>query len=82
VEEIPNLPEAIYKITYKVYNLEATSVGLSVGGMDKDRQNVIFFILEWEEYLLCVKFCPHLRLGFSVLHPEHCHHASVEYVPY
>jgi hypothetical protein len=82
VEANPNLPEAIHKIPYEVHNLEARGVGLSVGGMGKDHQNVIFSILEWEEHLLCVKVCAHLRLGFSILHQEHHHHSSVEHVPY
>jgi hypothetical protein len=81
VEENPNLPAAIHKIPHEVHNLEATGVGLSVGGMDKDRQNVIFCVLEWEEYLLCTKFCAPLSLGFSVLHQEHRHQASVEHAP-
>jgi hypothetical protein len=82
VEENQNLPEAIHKILHEVHNLKAKGAGLSVGGMDKDHQNVIFSILEWEEHLLCVKFCAHLRLGFSVLHQEHPHRASIEHVPY
>jgi hypothetical protein len=57
-------------------------VGLSVGGVDKDRQNVIVSILVWEEHLLCTKFYAHLRMGFSVLYQEHRHHARVEHVPY
>jgi hypothetical protein len=82
VEENPNLPEAIHKIPPDVHNHEARGVGLSVSGMDKDDQNVIFSILEWEEHLLCSKFCAHLRLGFYVLHQEHRHHISVERVSY
>jgi hypothetical protein len=82
VEENPNLPEAIHRILQEVHNLEARGVGLSVGGMHKDCQNVIFSIHEWEEHLLWAKFCAHLRLGFSILHQEHRHHTSVEHVPY
>jgi hypothetical protein len=59
VEENPNLPEAIHKIPHEVHNLEARGVALSVGGMVKDRQNVMFSILEWEEHLLCTKFFTH-----------------------
>jgi hypothetical protein len=56
VEANPNLPEAIRKIPHEVHNLKARVVALSVGGMDKDRQNIMFSILEWEKHLLCTKF--------------------------
>jgi hypothetical protein len=82
VEENPNIPEAIHKIPHKVHNREARGVGLSVGGMDKDRQNVIFSILELEEHLLCAKFCTYLSLDFFVLHQEYHHHTFIEHVSY
>lgn len=73
--------EAIHKIPHEVHN-EARGVGLSVGGMDIDHQNVIFTILEWEKRLFCAKFCTYLRLGFSMLHQEYRHHTFTEHVLY
>jgi hypothetical protein len=40
-KQIPNFSEAIHKIPHEVHNLEARGVALSVGGIDKDHQNVI-----------------------------------------
>jgi hypothetical protein len=56
VEENSNLPEAIHKIPHEVHNLGTSGVGLSLGCMDRNQQNVIFSIVEWEENLLCTKY--------------------------